>query len=114
MARITVEECVIQVPNRFELVHVAARRSRELSGGVQSLLPQENDKNTIIALREIEEDTVDTHELRESIIRSFRDMEDVDILPDEETFFEESFINVPVPSEPLSWNGDNPEDDEVL
>lgn len=111
MARITVEKCVIQVPNRFELVHVAARRSQELSNGAQSLLPRDNDKNTILSLREIEEGAVDHHEIRESIIRGFRDLEDVDILPDEETFFEETFINVPVPSEPLSWNGTNPEID---
>jgi DNA-directed RNA polymerase subunit omega len=114
MARVTVEECVIRVPNRFELVHVAARRSQELNNGAHSLLPQENDKNTILSLREIEEGAVDPQELRESIIRGYRDMEEQDTLPDEETFFEESFINVPVSSKPLSWNGSNPESDEVL
>ena len=114
MARITVEKCVVQVPNRFELVHVAARRSRELSAGFQSQLQRENDKNTILSLREIEEEAVDAHELHESIISEFRVLKEVDILPAEETFIAESFTNVPPPLKPISWNGDNPDGSEFL
>lgn len=59
MARITVEDCLAQVPSRFELVLMAARRARQLSLGKPALVAEENDKPTVIALREIAEGKVD-------------------------------------------------------
>lgn len=59
MARITVEDCLDQIPSRFELVLMAARRARQLSLGKPALVPEENDKPTVIALREIAEGKVD-------------------------------------------------------
>lgn len=59
MARITVEDCLSKVQNRFELVLVASRRARQLAMGGQALVPWENDKPTVVALREIAEDKVD-------------------------------------------------------
>ncbi len=68
MARVTVEDCVLQVPNRFELVMLAAQRAREVSGGAPITLERDNDKNPVVALREIAEVTVSLDELRDSMI----------------------------------------------
>ena len=59
MARITVEDCLSQVDNRFELVLIAARRARELALGKEALVPWENDKPTVVALRELAESKLD-------------------------------------------------------
>jgi DNA-directed RNA polymerase subunit omega len=59
MARITVEDCLSQVDNRFELVLIAARRARELALGKEALVPWENDKPTVVALRELAEGRLD-------------------------------------------------------
>ena len=58
MARITVEDCVEQIPNRFNLVLVASRRARQIARGADMLVPQENDRSTVVALREIAEGKV--------------------------------------------------------
>jgi DNA-directed RNA polymerase subunit omega len=55
MARVTVEDCVTLVPNRFELVMMAAQRAREIHGGKEMLVERDNDKNPVVALREIAE-----------------------------------------------------------
>ena len=68
MARVTVEDCVERVPNRFSLVLMAAHRARAISTGAQILLDRDNDKNPVVALREIAEDAVDAETLREGII----------------------------------------------
>ncbi|OOZ13681.1 DNA-directed RNA polymerase subunit omega [Solemya velum gill symbiont] len=63
MARVTVEDCLEHVDNRFDLVLLATRRARQLSAGVEPLLPEENDKPTVIALREIAEGLVSNESL---------------------------------------------------
>jgi DNA-directed RNA polymerase subunit omega len=68
MARVTVEDCVEKVPNRFDLVVLAAQRSREISSGAPLTLDRDNDKNPVVALREIAEVTVDPEQLREARI----------------------------------------------
>ena len=68
MARVTVEDCVLQVPNRFDLVMVAAQRAREISAGAQLTLERDNDKNPVVALREIADKTVNTDALSESVV----------------------------------------------
>ena len=68
MARVTVEDCVIKIPNRFKLVMMAAQRSRELSVGLEPTLDRDNDKNSVLALREIADETVSLDELEESIV----------------------------------------------
>lgn len=69
MARVTVEDCVLQVPNRFELVMMAAQRARDLSAGAPLTVDRDNDKNPVIALREIAEETVPLESLRDSLIK---------------------------------------------
>jgi DNA-directed RNA polymerase subunit omega len=68
MARVTVEDCVLKVPNRFDLVMVAAQRAREISAGAQLTLERDNDKNPVVALREIADATVNTAELSNSVV----------------------------------------------
>ncbi|MFT5440307.1 MAG: DNA-directed RNA polymerase subunit omega [Alphaproteobacteria bacterium] len=83
MARVTVEDCVQRVPNRFQLVMLAAQRARELSVGAEITVDRDNDKNPVVALREIAEKTVDTRELEEELVRSMQRHADRDD-PEEE------------------------------
>ncbi len=72
MARVTVEDCVEIVPNRFELVMLAARRARELSAGSSMTIERKNDRNPVVALREIAEQTVSVDQLQDSLVRSLQ------------------------------------------
>jgi DNA-directed RNA polymerase subunit omega len=78
MARVTVEDCVTKVPNRFDLVLVAAHRSRQISAGEELTVEEDRDKNPVIALREIAEATIDPGELHESLISSMQRHIEVD------------------------------------
>ena len=68
MARVTVEDCVDKVPNRFDLVLLAAQRAREISGGAELTIDRDRDKNPVVALREIADETVRPPALKESMI----------------------------------------------
>ena len=72
MARITVEDCVTRIPNRFELVMLAAQRARDMSAGAPLTVERDNDKNPVVALREIADDTVDLDHLRYELIHGLR------------------------------------------
>ncbi len=78
MARVTVEDCVDKVPNRFELVLLAAHRAREISAGAPITVDRDNDKNPVVALREIAEETQTADELRERLIESNQTQIEVD------------------------------------
>lgn len=84
MARVTVEDCVLKVPNRFKLVMMAAQRSRELSVGAELSVDRDNDKNPVVALREIAEETIALDRLETSIVESLQRNIDVDELVEEE------------------------------
>lgn len=70
MARVTVEDCIEKLPNRFELVMVAAQRARRIGTGAVLTVDRDNDKNTVVSLREIAESTVQVEDLKEDLIRS--------------------------------------------
>lgn len=72
MARVTVEDCILEVPNRFELVMVAAQRARKIGTGAPLTVDRDNDKNPVVALREIAERTVSTTELEEELTASYQ------------------------------------------
>ncbi len=72
MARVTVEDCVDKVSNRFDLVLVAAQRARQISGGAELTLDRDRDKNPVVALREIAEETIRADELQEAIVGSLQ------------------------------------------
>ncbi len=78
MARVTVEDCVLKVPNRFELVMVAAQRARNLGAGATLTVDRDDDKNPVIALREIAEGTVHLGELENSLIRGLQKVVETD------------------------------------
>ena len=68
MARVTVEDCVDKIPNRFDLVLLAAQRARQISGGAELTLDRDRDKNPVVALREIAEQTVTPADLSEALV----------------------------------------------
>ena len=72
MARVTVEDCVDKVPNRFDLVLMAAQRARQVSGGADLTIERDRDKNPVVALREIAEETVSPRELEEAIVSNLQ------------------------------------------
>jgi DNA-directed RNA polymerase subunit omega len=78
MARVTVEDCVDKVPNRFELVLLAAHRARTISAGAPITLERENDKNPVVALREVAERTVSPEDLKEDLIHTMQRYVEVD------------------------------------
>ena len=97
MARVTVEDSVLKVPNRFELVLVAAQRARDISSGSKLTVERDNDKNPVVALREIADDTVPLDGLRNSLVSGLQKHVEVDepeedemesFMPDSEMAFE--------------------------
>jgi len=69
MARVTVEDCVLKIPNRFELVMMAAQRARDVATGATLSIDRDNDKNPVVALREIADETIGLDELRNALIK---------------------------------------------
>jgi len=84
MARVTVEDCVLKIPNRFQLVMMAAQRSRELSVGGELTVDRDNDKNPVVALREIADETVPLDELENAVVEGLQRNIDVDEIVEEE------------------------------
>lgn len=81
MARVTVEDCIVKIPNRFELAMTAAQRARDLSAGAKETVERDNDKPPVIALREIAEETIEIDVLQEAMIaglQKHRPIEDVE------------------------------------
>ena len=78
MARVTVEDCVDKIPNRFDLVLLSAHRARQLSGGTDTLVDRDRDKNPVVALREIAGKALKPDELREDFIKSLQRHAEVD------------------------------------
>ncbi len=95
MARVTVEDCVMKVPNRFELVLLAAQRARNISRGEQLTIDRDNDKNPVVALREIADETLALPELEQDLVKGLSrvpepepvDEEVVDLIPTEQNIF---------------------------
>ena len=117
MARVTVEDCVVKVPNRFELVLVAAQRAREITAGAPLTMDRDDDKNPVVALREIADETVPIDRLHDSLIRGMQKHVEIDE-PEETIELESNLFGV---AEALGVAGlggedagDEPaEDDEV-
>jgi DNA-directed RNA polymerase subunit omega len=78
MARVTVEDCVVKVPNRFELVLLAAQRAREITSGAPLTLDRDDDKNPVVALREIADETVGLPHLRDAVVRGMQKQVEID------------------------------------
>ena len=78
MARVTVEDCVDKIPNRFDLVLLSAHRARQLSGGAEPLVERDRDKNPVVALREIAQKELKADELKEEFVKSLQRHAEVD------------------------------------
>jgi DNA-directed RNA polymerase subunit omega len=87
MARVTVEDCVLKVPNRFELVLLAAQRARDVTAGAQITLERDNDKNPVVALREIADETIGLDALQNALIKGMQKHVEIDE-PEEDTEIE--------------------------
>jgi DNA-directed RNA polymerase subunit omega len=95
MARVTVEDCVLKVPNRFELVLLAAQRARNISRGEQLTIDRDNDKNPVVALREIADETLRLPALEQDLVKSLSrvpepepvDEEVLDLIPTDQNIF---------------------------
>src|SRR5579871_1595930 len=101
MARVTVEDCVLQVPNRFELVLLASQRARAISGGTKIEVERDNDKNPVVALREIAEVKVDFDALRDELVQGLQkhvepdepEEEEIDVLAGRELELKGAVVN---------------------
>ena len=117
MARVTVEDCVDKIPNRFELVLLAAQRARNLSRGEELTVDRDNDKNPVVALREIAEETIPLEKLEHDLIKSLSrspepepaDEEVMDLIPTDQNIFglqdisaEEESVPLPEAAEDIS------------
>lgn len=78
MARVTVEDCVTKVSNRFDLVLIAGHRARQIASGAELLVERDNDKNPVVSLREIAEDLVNPDEMKEEMIHNSQKYVEVD------------------------------------
>jgi DNA-directed RNA polymerase subunit omega len=105
MARVTVEDCIVQVPNRFELVMLSAHRARALASGAELKLERDRDKNPVVALREIAEQKLDLGGLEESLVKGLQKR----IEPDQP---EEEVVEL-MANEQQSWIGADEAEDEA-
>lgn len=72
MARVTVEDCILNIPNRFDLVITAAQRAKQIASGVPLTLDRDNDKDAVVSLREVAEKTIDLNMIQEEIVQNFQ------------------------------------------
>src|SRR3954465_8772320 len=111
MARVTVEDCVIKVPNRFDLVLLAAQRAREIASGAPLTVERDDDKNPVIALREVAEETIALDHLRDSLVRGMQKHVEMDE-PEEAPDLEQTLFGVADPTGPVI--GENEIDEEAV
>ena len=78
MARVTVEDCILKVPNRFELVLLSAQRARDVAGGAPLTVDRDNDKNPVVALREIADETIPLNTLEENLVKGLQKHVEID------------------------------------
>lgn len=84
MARVTVEDCIDKIPNRYELLMVAAQRAKDISSGSPLTIDRDNDKNSVVALREIAEETISIEELQRSLVMGLQKFVEVEEPEEEE------------------------------
>ena len=108
MARVTVEDCIKKIPNRFDLVVAAAQRSREISNGVAIEIERDNDKNPVVSLREIAAEAVDAESLQERFIRSMqKNLIKEDVSTENDASLEEEFAAYLNTSDNKNQNNDD-------
>lgn len=115
MARVTVEDCIEKIPNRFELVMVAAQRARKIGSGAALTVDRDNDKNPVVALREIADETINIDDLKEELVRSHQriivnDDDDEDVIDLMEG--EEEWSTIAKHEGAIDINSDDPRDND--
>ena len=121
MARVTVEDCVQRIPNRFELVLLAAQRARNISRGEELMVDRDDDKNPVIALREIADEAVDLNRLEQDLVKSLSrapepepaDEEVLDLIPTDQNIFGLQDVNTEEEAAGLPIEDMSPEDIEA-
>jgi DNA-directed RNA polymerase subunit omega len=113
MARVTVEDCVVKIPNRFELVLLAAQRAREITSGAPLSLDRDDDKNPVVALREIADETISLDHLRVSVVRGMQKLVEADE-PEEthELDLDTALFGVNTPAGPLGEDAEEADEEE--
>ena len=121
MARVTVEDCVVRIPNRFELVLLASQRARNIAGGGKITVERDNDKNPVVALREIADATVPFDDLRNELVQGLQkhvepdepEEEEIDVLAGRELELKGSVVNEgELADAGMSIDGDDEGDEE--
>ncbi len=97
MARVTVEDCVVKVPNRFQLVLLAAQRAREITSGAPLSVDRDDDKNPVVALREIADETIALDHLKDSLVRGMQKHVEMDE-PEETPELDQTLFGVAEPT----------------
>ena len=113
MARVTVEDCILKIPNRFELVLIAAQRARDVASGAPITLERDNDKNPVVALREIADETIGLDAVKNSLIKGMQKHVEVDE-PEEDKDLEIETQTWPVDAPPEADEAEEEIDDEEL
>jgi len=115
MARVTVEDCILKIPNRFELVLLAAQRARDVASGAPITLERDNDKNPVVALREIADETIGLEQVKNSLIKGMQKHVEVDE-PEEDKDLDVETQTWPVDQPPAEAEdlADEPAEDEEL
>ena len=121
MARVTVEDCVQKIPNRFELVLLAAQRARNVSRGEELTIDRDNDKNPVVALREIADETVDLVRIEQDLIRSLSrvpepepaDEEVLDLIPTDQNIFGLQDVTAEEEAANLTAEGEDMSPDDI-
>lgn len=119
MARVTVEDCIEKVPNRFELVMLAAQRARKIGSGAVLTVPRDNDKNPVVSLREIAGETIAPAQLKEEIITSYQrylpqdEVDDtIDLMDGEKEWGELAKASGMYAEGPIDMDSDDEDEDE--
>ena len=121
MARVTVEDCIVQIPNRFELVLLAAQRARNIGRGEDLTLDRDNDKNPVVALREIAEQTIELPSIEADLIKSLQrapepepaEEEVLDLIATDENIFGVMDVSEELPVEGAGLEEMSPDDLEA-
>ena len=121
MARVTVEDCIVQIPNRFELVLLAAQRARNIGRGEDLTIDRDNDKNPVVALREIADQTIELPSIEADLIKSLQrapepepaEEEVLDLIATDENIFGVMDVNEELPAEGAGLEDLSPDDLEA-
>jgi DNA-directed RNA polymerase subunit omega len=111
MARVTVEDCVLKIPNRFELVLIASQRARDVASGAPITVERDNDKNPVVALREIADETIPLEQVKNSLIKGMQRHVEIDE-PEEEKDLDLDTRTWPVDIAPEE--GEKTDDEELV